>query len=139
MELRQQVLAENAPKYESKSDKRIKYLLDENVNPRLGVGLRSQWPEMTAWCIGDPGAPPRGTLDPDILIWCELHDFILITNNRASMPVHLQEHLVAGHHSPGVITLTDKMSMGAVIESLGDLYKLSDSDNYSDNISYMPL
>jgi predicted PolB exonuclease-like 3'-5' exonuclease len=27
------------------------------------------------WAIGDPNTPPKGTLDPDILLWCERYDF----------------------------------------------------------------
>ena len=25
--------------------------------------------------------------------WCEIHEFILVTNNRKSMPKHLADHL----------------------------------------------
>jgi hypothetical protein len=71
----------------------IKYLLDENVDRALLNGLRQHHFEITVWLIGDPGSPPRQTPDPDILIWCEAHDFLLVTNNRSSMPVHLNDHL----------------------------------------------
>ena len=48
-----------------------KFLLDEHVNPRLREAVRQclreavrQYDsEIVAWCIGDPGAPRRGTLD----------------------------------------------------------------------------
>jgi len=58
--------------------------------------LLSREPRLTIWKIGMPGVPPSGTLDPEILLWCEGNDFILVTNNRKSMPVHLADHLAAG-------------------------------------------
>lgn len=67
----------------------IHYLLDENVNPILRTGLLREDVNLTVWQIGMLGAPALGTLDPEILIWCEENDFILVTNNRKSMPLHL--------------------------------------------------
>jgi len=58
-----------------------KFILDEHVNPRLKATVHQQDPEIVVWCIGDPGAPPRGTPDPDILLWCEAKGFSLVTNN----------------------------------------------------------
>jgi hypothetical protein len=66
----------------------VKLLLDEHVDPLLRVQLRRRLPDLEVWQIGDVGAPPRGVLDPDILIWCEEYDFHLVTNNRQSMPMH---------------------------------------------------
>ena len=68
----------------------IKYLLDENVDPLYRTELLKREPEMVVWRVGMPGTPPSQTLDPDILRWCEQHGFVLVTNNRKSMPMHLR-------------------------------------------------
>jgi hypothetical protein len=47
---------------------RRKYLLDENVNPRLRKALKQLSPDMIVWRVGDVGVPPRGTSDPGIFI-----------------------------------------------------------------------
>lgn len=65
----------------------LQYLLDENVHPLYQIQLRRRAPELMVWAVGDPSAPPKGTLDPEILCWCEEHKFVLVTNNRKSMPV----------------------------------------------------
>jgi hypothetical protein len=88
----------------------IKYLLDENVVPHLRTAVQRQWPDITVWIMGDPGTPKLGTLDPDILRWCEANHFLLVTNNRASMPVHLRDHLAAGGQTPGIFILNPDMS-----------------------------
>lgn len=64
----------------------IRYLLDENVNPALNSALKRREPNLTVWQVGKLEAPALGTLDPEILTWCENNGFILVTNNRRSMP-----------------------------------------------------
>jgi hypothetical protein len=90
----------------------LRYLLDENVDPVLWRALKRQAPEMAVWRVGAPGGPPKGMLDPDILLWCAANGFVLVTNNRKSMPVHLSEHLAAGRHVPGIFILNPAMSLG---------------------------
>jgi hypothetical protein len=53
--------------------------MDENLNPIYQIQLRRKEPDLVVWAIGDPNTPPKGTLDPDILLWCERYDFILVT------------------------------------------------------------
>ena len=62
----------------------MRLLLDENVDPFYRQELLRREPRLVVWRVGDISAPPDSTLDPDILIWCEQHAFILVTNNRKS-------------------------------------------------------
>jgi hypothetical protein len=118
----------------------IKYLLDENVDPLFRSGLLKREPTMVVLRVGSsPNAPRHGTLDPEILCWCEEHDFILITNNRKSMPVHLHDHLVEGRHIPGILQLNPKMSIRETIEELWIVWALSEEDEYGDRIAYLPV
>lgn len=96
----------------------MNFLLDENVDPDLRTTLHRKHPEMVVWIIGDPGTPQRGTLDPEILVWCEEYYFVLVTNNRSSMPGHLHNHLACGQHVPGILLLSPAMSMGEAASEL---------------------
>lgn len=58
----------------------IKYLIDENLPPLYQQQLLRYQPGLTVLMLGEPTTPPKGTLDPEILIWCELNNFILVTN-----------------------------------------------------------
>ncbi|NES73755.1 MAG: DUF72 domain-containing protein [Okeania sp. SIO2D1] len=49
----------------------IQDLLDEHIAPLYRTQLVRQAPGLVVRMIGDPDAPPRGNLDPEILIWCE--------------------------------------------------------------------
>ncbi len=94
---------------------------------------------MVIWRVGASGAPPKGTSDPDILVWCEEHGFLLVTNNRNSMPMHLRDHLSAGHHVPGIIALNRYMGIGDTIEDLYLIWLLADESEYHDRIAYLPI
>ncbi len=117
----------------------IRFLLDEHVEPALRAQLIRHEPKLTVWIVGDPGAPARGTPDPDILRWCEANGFFLVTRNRASMPVHLQAHLDAGHHVPGILTLHPDMTMGETIEELRLIWGAANPGEFRDLIAYLPI
>jgi hypothetical protein len=118
---------------------RIRYLLDENVDPLFRGELLKREPDLIVWRVGDPVAPPSGATDPEILQWCQENTFVLVTNNRKSMPQHLQDHLAKGQHVPGILELNPQMSIGDTIEELFLIWGASDADEYLDTLIYLPL
>jgi hypothetical protein len=76
---------------------------------------------------------------PEILCWCEDNNFILVTNNRTSMPVHLADHIVVNRHVPGIFILNPNLSIGENIEELIIVALASEDDEYQDRIVYLPL
>lgn len=118
---------------------KVRFLLDENVDPLFRNALQSRQPSMVVWKVGDPGAPIRGTLDPEILEWCEENSFVLITYNRKSIPRHLRDHLTRGRHIPGIIELNPDISIGDTIEELILIWEVYGIDECRDSIIYMPL
>lgn len=92
----------------------LKYLIDENVDPIYSTQMRLKQPELNILVIGEPLTPPKGTKDPEILSWCEEYGFILVTNNRRSMPVHLKEHLQQNQHIPGIFILNPQLTSRSI-------------------------
>ena len=116
-----------------------RFLIDENISPEYRTQLLRHEPSLTVLVIGDEGAPPRSTLDPDILEWCEQNQFSLITNNRESMPQHLSDHRENGGHVPAIFTINLAVPMGKIIEELLLIAGASDEDEYINEIKYLPL
>ncbi len=117
----------------------LRFLIDENISPEYRTQLLRHEPSLTALAIGDEGAPERGTKDPEILVWCEKHQFNLVTNNRESMPQHHKDHLAAGNHVPGIFTFNRKVPMGKIIEDLLLIAGASYEDEYIDELKHLPL
>ena len=117
----------------------ISYLLDENVNPVLRAALLRAEPDLVVWQVGMLGAPALGTLDPEILLWCEANQFILVTNNRKSMPVHLQDHLAEGWWAMGIFILNAEMSVGETVAELLLIATASSAEEYQNQIIFLPI
>jgi hypothetical protein len=117
----------------------IQYLLDENLPPLYREQLLRLQADLTVWMVGDPGVPPKSTLDPEILIRCEQNQFILVTNNRTSMPVHLAEHLSQKCHIPGIFVLRPKATIKAILEDLVLIAQVGIPQDYQDRITHIPL
>jgi hypothetical protein len=116
----------------------VGYLLDENVD----VAYRDQLIDRGSWSVSVVGvqdAPPKRTTDPDILVWCESNGFMLVTNNRRTMPRHLADHLAAGRHVPGIVMLDDDLGIGGNIDELLLIAGASLSGEFRDRIIYLPI
>jgi len=117
----------------------LKYLIDENVNPIYPNQIRLREPDIIIKVVGEPKTPPKSTLDPEILCWCEDNNFVLGTNNRTSMPVHLADHITDNRHVPGIFILNPNLSIGENVEELILAALASEDDEYQDRIVYLPL
>jgi hypothetical protein len=95
----------------------LRYLIDEHLL-NLVTRLRRSAPELVVVGIGDPGAPPRGTADPDVLIWCEEHGMVLVSADVRTMRQHFENHLAAGRSSPGVMLVNAGLSETLAIDLL---------------------
>jgi len=60
----------------------LQYLMDDNIDPFYVKQLRRKNRDLVVWAIPEPSTPEKGTLDPEILTWCEINNFILNTGMR---------------------------------------------------------
>jgi hypothetical protein len=94
------------------------FLFDEHIPNAIMRGLRRREPDIQIFRIGGAEAPAISTDDADLLKWIEEHDCLLITRNRASMPIHLRDHLTAGHHVPDILHVPKRLNLGEIIDEL---------------------
>jgi hypothetical protein len=117
----------------------VDFLLDENTDPAIETALVRERPDITVWHVGGQGAPALGMSDPEILIWCQNHDFALVTNNRSTMPVHLQNHLAGGRHVPGIFILSHEKSVSEIVADLKLIWDAARPGEFEDQLVYLPL
>ncbi len=113
-------------------------LIDENTADEYDVQLLRHRPDIEIRHVGKSGAPELGTQDPDILCWCEDHNFMLLTANRRSMPGHPTNHLALGRHIPGILIIWRRAEMGQVVRSLVNLFDTTDPEKYIDIMVHIP-
>lgn len=108
------------------------FLFDENVPLVIQSQLEQFNLSTRIYAIGDGSAPEKGTLDPQILSWIEAHDCLLVTNNRATMPTHLRDHIAQGNHIPGIIQLPKRMNIRLILEDLLLIGEVSEPREFQD-------
>lgn len=116
-----------------------RFLLDEHISRAVQRQLRRLDPQIEVLVVGDPDAPPKGTSDPDILEWLEINYFILVTENRSTIPDHLMTHYAAGRHISGLFWIRPDTPLGQVTEELYLIWHASTAEEYKDRTLFIPL
>ena len=120
------------------SQSSIRFLIDENIPHLIRDGLQLCQPEIEVLVIGGEDAPPLSTRDEEILKFIEREGYILITSDLG-MPVHLQTHLQAGRHVPGILTLRPNFSYGQIIDELKLIWSAGVPEDFHDQLRHIPL
>ncbi len=82
------------------------FLLDECVPEFLADEIIRLEPVIEVHQVGHEPAPPKGTPDPELLIFAEKNQMTFVTRDKRTMPDHLKEHHTAGRHTWGVFLLS---------------------------------
>jgi len=118
---------------------RIRYLLDENIDQVVLSKVRKHEPSLDIHCVGEQNFPPLSSSDPEILRWLEKTGYILVTENRKTMPLHFSHHIEANHHLPGIFVITKQLSQNALVEELILIWGTTEPDEFKDRIVYLPF
>lgn len=120
----------------------LQYLLDEDLRgPLWNAVLRHNSrgvDVINVLRVGDPPAPLLESLDPELLIWAERHERILVTFDKSTMRPHLDAHLRAGHSSPGIFQVRAKASIPEMIEYLVLAAHASDPGEWRNQCTFIP-
>lgn len=89
--------------------------------------------------VGDQDTPNLGTADPDILRYLESSRRLLVTDNRKSMPGHLDEHWSVGGQIWGLLWLRPHISMRQWAEELYLIWEVTEAEEWIDRIAWIPF
>jgi hypothetical protein len=87
--------------------------------------------------VGDPSDLPLGSADPSILLWAEREGRVLVSFDRSTMPGHLNDHLAAGHGSPGVFLIRPRCRIPQLVAFLSLAAYAGDEAQWLDQITYI--
>ena len=118
---------------------KVRFLLDENLPPRLKVAIKRFNRAIDVLRVGDPDTPPLGTLDPELLCYLELSQRLLVTNNRTSMPQHLEGHGAAGGHIWGLFWLRPQTTISRCAEELYMIWETSQAEEWINVVDWIPF
>lgn len=116
----------------------LKFRLDECTSLGLLNALRSSNPAPDVIRIGEPGAPPRGTKDPQVLLAAQAAGRCLISRDGKTMKQHLQDHFAGGHHTCGVILTRRGFALKRYVDDILLIWHATTADEWIDRTDYIP-
>ena len=117
---------------------KIRFLLDENLPPRIEGALRDLDAQIDVIRVGDPGTPTLGTLDPDILTYLESSQRVLVTGNRRSIPKHLAAHMAAGRHHFGIAWVRRGTRFSDLVDAIYLVWAAAEAEEWADRTDWLP-
>lgn len=116
----------------------MRYLCDEHVAKALAVALSHREPAVEVYYVGEPGAPPYRTPDPDLIRFAGAEGLTLLTLDRNTLLGHLNDHWAAGGHTWGVFLLKPGASWQRLIDDLLLIWSASEAEDWRDRVEYLP-
>jgi hypothetical protein len=112
-----------------------RFLADENFNRYILEGLLRRRPELNIVRVQDVNL--RSTDDRVILEWAFQADRVLLTHDVSTMTEFVQERIVAGFNTAGVVVVIEYAPIGRAID---DLLSLIDRvDEWGNTFWFVPL
>ena len=118
---------------------KVRFLIDENLAPYIKTALLRYDTDIDVARVGDEGILPLGSLDPDILRYVESTQRFLVTDNRRSIPIHLEAHWATGGHIWGVGWVRPQIGVRHLAEELYLIWSASEAEEWLDRVEWLPL
>jgi hypothetical protein len=83
--------------------------------------------------------PRFGASDADLLAFCEKSQRMLVSLDRASMPVHIAIHQPTGGQTWGLLLVTRRCSFRQLLDDLIFIWSASKAEEWCDSIHYLPI
>jgi predicted nuclease of predicted toxin-antitoxin system len=121
----------------------IRFLFDENIPSRLWTAVVRHnalgIDPIDATQVGDPPDLQGGSQDPEILVWAEAEDRILVSYDLSTIPSFLDDHLRAGRRSPGVFLIRHGATLREVVDFLALVAYASEPWEWADHCQFIPI
>lgn len=119
-----------------------KFLLDEQlrsraiwdaIQARIAAGI-----PLDVLRVGDPGAPPPATPDPQVLEAAAAMGRILLSRDVATMPEHFAAFLGSGRSCSGIVILHGHQTVSELVRWLEFLTAEAAAHEFVDQIIWIP-
>src|SRR5262245_62146813 len=121
----------------------LRFLLDGNLPGRLLAAVLNHnamgMHPVDVIQVGEPPDLPRGTQDPEILIWAESEDRILVSHDLSTLPIFLADHTKAGRYSPGIFLIRHGATLREVVDFIVLAAHASEPWEWAGRCQFIPV
>lgn len=114
----------------------IKLLVDEHISLAVVHGVQRRLPTADLARVVEVGL--LGAEDPDLLAWAATETRVLLTKDRSTMSVFAYGRMEEGLAMPGVILITQELSIGSLIEELVIILECGTTEEFRDRVYTIP-
>jgi hypothetical protein len=119
----------------------LSFLLDEHLRGPLNTAIQHHNARSTevvdAVRVGDPADLSLGATDPEILLWAERNNRIVVTHDSDTMILHWTRHLLRGHHCPGLFLVRRGAPRRELVDYLALAAHAGRADDFLDKIEHI--
>jgi hypothetical protein len=115
----------------------LRLLIDQNLDHDILRGLIRRIPRLDAVTAFEIGMS-RAT-DPHLLAWAEREGRIIVTHDRATMPMHAADLIGEGKNIAGLFIVPGRMPLYHVLDDLELMITSSEPYEWVNVISYLPF
>jgi hypothetical protein len=116
----------------------VRFLIDEYMKRAVAASLHRAEPAIEVFRVGQPGLPALGASDPELLAFCEEHQMVLVSQDRKSMPEHIQRHQLAGRNTFGVLLASPDCTFREMIDDLVLVWTATERAEWN-VLQYLPI
>jgi len=115
----------------------IRFVADEDFDNRIVRGLLRRYPNLDIVRIQDTHL--SGKSDEEILAWAFQKRRILLTHDVSTMTKYAFERIRADNHISGIVEIPQSLALGRAIEDILIIRSCSSTEEFIDQILYLPL
>lgn len=115
---------------------RLHFQADADFNEEIVSGLLRQHPDVDFQTAQE--AELSGMPDPEVLARAADEGRVIVTHDRRTMPHHFAD-FIQRRESPGVIIISQRVSVRRAIDELTLIWEASESAEWSNLIVELPL
>jgi len=116
----------------------LRFLCDEDVSHHIIDHLRRVEPGMDILVVGESGAPPKKTPDPDVYRTAIALGRTLVSGDLSTMLVTVRADLASGGHNCGAIFLIPWHADAQYAGDLRLIWFCETTDDWIDRIDFIP-
>jgi hypothetical protein len=120
----------------------LTYVLDEHLRGDLWLAIQrhnaSSPDVIDVVQVGDLVDLPLGSADPEILLWAEKVNRVVVSRDYNTMISHLAAHLQAGHHCTGLFVVRPHATIRQVVDYLVIAAYTTDPALLRDHYEFIP-
>ena len=113
-----------------------RFLADLDLKRAIVSGVKRREPSVDF--LSAQAAGLEGIEDPHVLAIAASEGRILVSHDFGTMPRHFRD-FVSRQHSPGVFLISQALTIGSAVESLLEIWAASDSAEWENQLTYLPL